>query len=98
MHEEILALVIGRDEAEALVVVEPLHGSCCHLCFPPPGYVHCETRRVLLGNDCGSAGHFFAERLLGRSRGSLARAPVFCITSFGSLPYFWATVPHSAYF
>src|SRR5436190_16712511 len=31
MHEQILAGVIGCDEPEALVVVEPLHGSCCHL-------------------------------------------------------------------
>src|SRR3954452_646162 len=31
MHEQVFAGVIGRDEAEALVVVEPLHGSCCHL-------------------------------------------------------------------
>src|SRR3954453_6580156 len=30
MDEEVLALVIGRDEAKALVVVEPLDGSCCH--------------------------------------------------------------------
>src|SRR5688572_24383894 len=26
---------------------------------PPPGYVHCETRRVLEGNDSGNAGHCF---------------------------------------
>src|SRR3954454_4668184 len=31
MHEQILAGVIGCDEPEALVVVEPLDGSCCHL-------------------------------------------------------------------
>src|SRR4051794_14798581 len=31
MHEQVLALVIGRDEPEALVVVEPLNGSSCHL-------------------------------------------------------------------
>src|SRR5262249_36613745 len=27
MHEQILTSVLGRDEAEALVIVEPLHGS-----------------------------------------------------------------------
>jgi hypothetical protein len=32
MHEEILAAVIGRDEAEALGVVEPLYGTCTHVC------------------------------------------------------------------
>src|SRR5688500_15938496 len=30
MHEEIFASVRRRDEAVALRVVEPLHGSCCH--------------------------------------------------------------------
>src|SRR5215204_2351660 len=35
MHEQILALVIGCDEAKALLVAEPLHGSCCHLNSPP---------------------------------------------------------------
>src|SRR3954452_7562553 len=35
MDEQILAGVIGRDESEALVVVEPLHGSCCHVLSPP---------------------------------------------------------------
>jgi hypothetical protein len=33
MHEEILAAVIGGDEAEALGVVEPLYGTCTHVCF-----------------------------------------------------------------
>src|SRR3954463_8966491 len=33
MHEQVLALVIGRDEPEALVVVEALDGSRCHLNF-----------------------------------------------------------------
>ena len=30
MHEEVLGLVVGRDEPEALVVAEPLHGACRH--------------------------------------------------------------------
>src|SRR3982750_74096 len=30
VDEQVLARLIGRDEAEALVVVEPLDGSCCH--------------------------------------------------------------------
>src|SRR4051812_13536734 len=34
VHEQVLALIVGRDEAEALVVAEPLHGSSSHL-FPP---------------------------------------------------------------
>src|SRR2546421_6185722 len=32
VHEQILAVVIRRDESVALVVAEPLHGSCGHLC------------------------------------------------------------------
>src|SRR5437870_12062304 len=34
VHEQVLALVVGRDEPEALLVAEPLHGSSCHR-FPP---------------------------------------------------------------
>src|SRR4051812_24082017 len=34
VHEQVLALVVGRDEAEALVVAEPLHGSSSHLSLP----------------------------------------------------------------
>src|SRR3954470_22319397 len=30
VHEEVLAALLRRDEAEALGVVEPLDGSCCH--------------------------------------------------------------------
>ena len=39
----VLALIIGRDEAEALVVAEPLHGSGCDV-FPRGEIVCCETR------------------------------------------------------
>jgi hypothetical protein len=28
----------------------------------PPGYVHCETRRVLEGNNCENAGTALVER------------------------------------
>src|SRR5947209_2543276 len=35
MNEQILAAVIRRDEAEPLLVAEPLHSSCSHLHFPP---------------------------------------------------------------
>jgi hypothetical protein len=31
MGEEILAAICRRDEAEALRVVEPLYGACCHV-------------------------------------------------------------------
>src|SRR3954452_11005695 len=50
VNEQVLAGFVRCDEPEPLVVVEPLHGSCSHL-FSPPGYVHCETRRVLSGNN-----------------------------------------------
>src|SRR3954471_13933831 len=32
VHEQVLALIVGRDEPEALLVTEPLHGSGCHCC------------------------------------------------------------------
>src|SRR5690606_2652588 len=32
MHENVCAAVLGRDEAEALGVVEPLHGAVLHGC------------------------------------------------------------------
>src|SRR5215210_616621 len=31
VHEEVLRALVRRDEAEALLVAEPLHGACCHL-------------------------------------------------------------------
>src|SRR3954453_5843981 len=31
VDEEVLARLIGSDEAEALLVAEPLDGSCCHV-------------------------------------------------------------------
>src|SRR3954471_1167998 len=34
VNEEVLAAFIGRDEAKALLVTEPLDHSCCHV-FPP---------------------------------------------------------------
>src|SRR5205809_7703307 len=37
VDEQILAVVIRRDESEALLVAEPLHGSCGHVV--PPGKV-----------------------------------------------------------
>src|SRR5688572_27450507 len=52
MDEEVLAALVRRDEAEALVVVEPLHGSGCHLIPPLLGALR--TRRMLRGNDCGA--------------------------------------------
>src|SRR3954467_5559588 len=55
VDEQVLARLVGRDEAEALVVVEPLHGSGGHR-DSLRGSVRCETRRVLRGNDCGNAG------------------------------------------
>src|SRR5688572_12193853 len=35
VDEKVLASVLRRDEAVALRVVEPLHGSCCHISTPP---------------------------------------------------------------
>src|SRR3954463_11018619 len=50
VDEEVLARVVRRDEAEALVVVEPLDGSGGHSDFPPGIFV-LRSREVLGGND-----------------------------------------------
>src|SRR3954453_18648491 len=51
MDEEVLAALVGGDEAEALVVVEPLHGSGRH---GEPSYVReLRTRGTHWGDDCG---------------------------------------------
>src|SRR4051794_12359409 len=34
MHEQVLALIVGRDEPEALLVAEPLHRSGGHRFLP----------------------------------------------------------------
>src|SRR5688500_3275868 len=47
VDEEVLALVVRGDEAEALLVAEPLHGSGCH-CDAPPW--------VLVLRNAGGAG------------------------------------------
>src|SRR3954452_23761942 len=63
MDEKILAAFIGRDEAEALVVVEPLNGACCHIsslrCC-----VTAETRRAVKQQPAETPYTcFFAERM-----------------------------------
>src|ERR1700722_12123188 len=35
VDEQVLTLVVGRDESVALLVAEPLNGSGCHVMFPP---------------------------------------------------------------
>src|SRR5436190_22109669 len=60
MHEQVLALVIGRDEPEALVVVEPLDGSSCHLSF--------SFRMCALRNAEGAGQQLRTSRSLATSR------------------------------
>src|SRR3954447_22361486 len=50
VDEQVLATLVRRDEAEALVVVEPLNGSGCHVI--PPRLWSCE-RGGCQGDDCG---------------------------------------------
>src|SRR5215212_5220785 len=54
VHEEVLALVVGRDEPEALVVAEPLDGSGCH--GVPPGRLCAAKRGRYLRHDYGTLG------------------------------------------
>src|SRR3954452_617374 len=51
VDEQILAAVVGRDEAEALVVVEPLHGSGRHDDASCVGELR--TRETHCGDDGG---------------------------------------------
>src|SRR5882672_7064143 len=55
VREQILAAVIRRDEAEALRVVEPLHGACWHI---NQSSVMCEANRASLAGTMfkGSTG------------------------------------------
>src|SRR4051794_11681962 len=56
VDEEVLATVVGRDEAEALVVVEPLHGSGRHE-KSSTAYVHCERGGSCLAATTAGAEH-----------------------------------------
>src|SRR5690349_11643826 len=65
VHEQVLALIVRRDEAEALVVAEPLHGSSSHLL--PPGRL-CAAER----GRCG--GNYYERWALIRRAGARHRA------------------------
>jgi steroid delta-isomerase-like uncharacterized protein len=77
VDEEILPALVGRDEAEALLVAEPLHGSGCH------GFLHllmCQHAEDAFSNDssactsypepCGPANGTDASTPCGRSQAS----------------------------
>src|SRR3954452_8750074 len=49
VDEEVLAAFIGSDEAEALLVAEPLNGALCHV-FPPRRLACCVCRGSSKGN------------------------------------------------
>jgi hypothetical protein len=49
VHEGVISTVIGGDEPEALVVAEPLHCACRHLCPPLFGAANAEDA---VSNDC----------------------------------------------
>src|SRR5207302_9393276 len=55
VNENVLARVIGRDEPEALVVAEPLNGSCCHVASLRD--LCSETRRTLQRQRLRKRGH-----------------------------------------
>jgi len=64
MYEQVLAGIIGRDETEALVVVEPLHGSCCHV--SPSGVCALrDAEGAQKQQHDGTRGTALAERLIG---------------------------------
>src|SRR5919202_2533182 len=55
VDEEVLTALVRGDEAEALVVVEPLHGSGCHVI--PPRLCALRTRRMLVMATSAGAEH-----------------------------------------
>src|SRR4051794_12114656 len=61
VDEEVLAALVRSDEAEALLVAEPLHGSGCHMSSYPSRDVRalCE-RGGCYGATTAGAGHCFA--------------------------------------
>src|SRR3954471_4931201 len=60
VDEEVLAPLVRRDEAEALVVVEPLHGSGSHD-FPPRLVCTANAEDATTATTCG-AEHCVVER------------------------------------
>src|SRR5262249_47020558 len=67
MHEDVGAAVVGCYKTEALIGVEPLHGSLCHLLvsfqdvFPPPlapllAIPASEVPRAVISTVCGAPG------------------------------------------
>src|SRR5436189_2795936 len=81
VHEEILTAVFRRDESVPLRVVEPLHGSGCHL-IPPPlplTNTHKEAERHRYTFYClaksSAAGPHLAEKRQMRPQSRQRRAP-----------------------
>src|SRR4051794_32655427 len=60
VDEEVLAALVRGDEAEALVVVEPLHGSCSHD-FPPRRLCTANAEEAATATTAG-AEHSVVER------------------------------------
>ena len=50
MDENVLAAIVGLNEAEALVAVEPRNGSSCHRCIP---LKVCNVFRSVMNPDLG---------------------------------------------
>src|SRR5437870_4200771 len=60
VDEEVLAALVRRDEAEALLVAEPLHGSGSHMSRIPPRDVRALRCGGCYGATTAGAGHCFA--------------------------------------
>src|SRR3954467_7300630 len=61
VDEQVLAAFIGCDEAEALLVAEPLNGACCHVFLH--GVLRAASAVVAHERPSASACTAFAERL-----------------------------------
>src|SRR3954449_6054578 len=74
VDEEVLAALVGRDEAKALLVAEPLDGTCCHV-FLHGDSSCCVCRGSYLATVCERL-HFFRRTIPpGRTRRTVPRPP-----------------------
>src|SRR4051794_8491717 len=84
MHEKVLALIVGRDEPEALLVAEPLDSSGCHGCSLPGGYVRRNAGGAVATTT--NAGTELPGRSPGTMHDSLARGPAGTDSGLSSCP------------
>src|SRR3954468_12382165 len=72
VDEEVLAALVGRDEAKALLVAEPLDGTCCHVFLH--GSSCCVCRGSYIATVCERLHCFRRTFSPGRTRRTVPRS------------------------